>query len=75
MNPEKIVSHSTPATPPGTPNTTGQQHSTEISSPIASLTPLQTSFKNPNLELTFIGYLTLISPEEMPPLNFFLNKK
>jgi hypothetical protein len=40
MNPGQIVPHSTLATLVGTPNTIGQQHSTEIPSPIASLTPL-----------------------------------
>jgi hypothetical protein len=74
MNLEQIASHSTPKTPVGTLNTTGQQHSTEIASPIASLTPLQTSFKNLNFGLTFVGDLTPISPKEIPPSNLFFSK-
>jgi hypothetical protein len=44
-------------------------------SPITSLTPLQTSFGNPSSELTFVGDLTPILPEEMPPSDFFFSKK
>jgi hypothetical protein len=44
-------------------------------SPITSLTPLQTSFGNPSFELTFVGDLTPILPEEMPLSDFFFNKK
>jgi hypothetical protein len=47
----------------------------KIMSPITSLTPLQTSFRNPSSELTFVGDLTPILPEEMPPSDFFFNKK
>jgi hypothetical protein len=75
INPRQVVSHSTPSTPAGTLNTTGQQHSTEIASPITSLTPLQTTFENPNSGLTFVGDLTPISPEEMPPSDLFFSKK
>jgi hypothetical protein len=75
MNLRQIVPHSTPATFVGTPNTIGQQHSMEIASPIASLTPLQTSFGNPNSVLTFIGDITPILPEDMPPSYFFFSKK
>jgi hypothetical protein len=63
MNPVQIVSHSTPTTTVGTPNTIGQQDSTKVSSPIASLTRLQTSFGNPNSKITFVGDLTPILPE------------
>jgi hypothetical protein len=67
-------------TSPSTPNksatnTAGQQPSTEIGSPIKSLTPLQSSQGNPNVEVIFIEDLTLIAAEEMPPSNFFFNKK
>jgi hypothetical protein len=75
INLRQIISHSTPTTPTGTLNTTGQQHSTEIASPITSLTPLQTSFRNPNYRLTFIGDLTPISPKEIPPSDLFFSKK
>jgi hypothetical protein len=46
-----------------------------LPTPITSLTPLQTSFRNPNSEITFVGDLTPILPEEMPPSNFFFSKK
>jgi hypothetical protein len=57
------------------PNTTRQQHSTKVASYIASLTPLQTSFRNPNFEITFMGDLTPIFLKEMPPSDFFFSKK
>jgi hypothetical protein len=44
-------------------------------SPITSLTLLQASFRNPRSELTFVGGLTPIFPEEMPPKDFFFSKK
>jgi hypothetical protein len=75
MNLGQVVPHSTAATPVGTPNTTRQEPSTEICSPITSLTPLQTSFGNPSYELTFVGDLTPILLEEMAPLEFFFSKK
>ena len=75
MNPGQIVFHLTLATHADTPNTTGQQHSTEISSPITSLTPLQTIFRNPNSKLVFVGDLSPILPEEMPPSDLFFSKK
>jgi hypothetical protein len=75
MNQGQVVPHSTPATPAGTPNTTGQEHSTPVMSPITSLTPLQTSFGNPNSELIHVGDLTPILLEDMPPSSFFFSKK
>jgi hypothetical protein len=54
---------------------TKQQPSTKIGSPIMSLTPLQSSQVNPNTEVIFIEDLTLSSAEEMPPSDFFFNKK
>jgi hypothetical protein len=67
---------SSPSTPnkPAT-NTVEQQPSTEIGSPIMSLTPLQSSQGNPNVKVIFIEDLTLISVEEMPPSDFFFSKK
>jgi len=75
MNRDQVVPHSTPATSTGTPNTTGREHSTTIISHIASLTPLQISFGNPNFELIYVSDLTPIFPEEMSPSSFFFNKK
>jgi hypothetical protein len=56
-------------------NTAGKQPSTEIGNPIKSVTPLQSSRGNPNAEVIFIEDLTPISVEEMPPSDFFYNKK
>jgi len=68
------------ATSPSTPNkpvtnTIEQQLSTEIGNSIISLTPLQSSFKNPSSKVIFIDYITPISVEEMPPSVFFFSKK
>jgi hypothetical protein len=75
MNLEQVVPHSTPTTSAGTPNTTGQEHSITVRSPITSLTPLHTIFGNPSSELIYVSDLTPILPEEMPPSSFFFNKK
>jgi hypothetical protein len=75
MNLGQVVPHSTLATLAGTLNTIGQESSTEISSPITSLTPLQTNFGNPSSELTFVGDHTPIFLEEMPPSDFIFSKK
>ena len=56
-------------------NTTKKHPSTEIGSPIMSLTPLQSSQENPNDQVIFIEDLTSISVEEMPPSDFFFSKK
>ena len=47
----------------------------EIGTPITSLTPLQFSLRNPNSEIVFVDDLNPISPEEMPPSNFFFSRK
>jgi hypothetical protein len=60
----------TPAT-----NTVEQQQSTEIGTPITSLTPLQYRFKNPSFEIILVSNLTPIFLEEMPPSDFFFRKK
>jgi hypothetical protein len=67
------ASPSTPATYAA--NTVEQQQSIEIGTPITSLTPLQSSFGNPSSEVIFVGDLTPILPEEMPPSDFFFSKK
>jgi hypothetical protein len=75
LNQGQDVPPSTPATPVVTSNTTEQQQSTKIATPITSLTPLQTSFGNPNSKLVFVGDLSPILPEEMPPSDLFFSKK
>jgi hypothetical protein len=56
-------------------NTTKKHPSTEIGSPIMSLTPLQSIQGNPNAKVIFIEDLTPISAEEMPPSDLFFSKK
>jgi hypothetical protein len=56
-------------------DTVGKQPSTEIGSPVQSITPLQFSRGNPSAEVVFIEDLTPISVEEMPPSDFFFSKK
>ena len=67
------ASPSTPATLAA--NTVEQQQSTEISTRITSLTPLQLSFGNPSFEIIFVTNLTPIAPEEMSAWDFFFSKK
>ena len=45
------------------PKTTGETQSTELGNPIASLTPLQSTFGTPHLEVMYISDLTPISIE------------
>jgi hypothetical protein len=56
-------------------DTVRKQPSTEIGSPVQSITPLQFSRGNPSTEVVFIEDLTPISVEEMPPSDFFFSKK
>jgi hypothetical protein len=58
-----------------TTNTTRKQPYTEIGIPIKWVTPLNSSRGNPNIEVIFIENLTPISVEEIPPSEFFYNKK
>jgi hypothetical protein len=67
------TSPSTPAT--SVANTAEQQLYKELGTPITSLTPLQSTFGNLGSEVIFIDDLTPISPEEMPPSDFFFSKK
>jgi hypothetical protein len=66
-----------PLSTPGKPaiDTAGKQPSTEIGSPIQSITPLQFSRGNLGAEVVFIKDLMPISAEEMPPSEFFFSKK
>ena len=47
----------------------------ELGSPITALTPLQSSFGTPNLEVIYVSDLTPISIEETPSSDFFFSKK
>jgi hypothetical protein len=61
--------------PANTPKTTEGTQFTELGSPIAALTPLQSSFGTPNLEVIYVSDLTPISIEEIPSSDFFFSKK
>ena len=54
---------------------TPKQSSKEIGSPIASITPLQFTKGNPDAGWIFDEELTPISIEELPPNDFFFDKK
>jgi hypothetical protein len=54
---------------------TMKQTSTEIDSPIPSVTPLQSTKGNPDAGTIFKEDLTPISVEELPPSDFFFSKK
>jgi hypothetical protein len=56
-------------------NTAKQQPSMDISTLITSLTSLQSSFGNPCSKFIYVGDITPIFPEEMPPSYLFFNKK
>jgi hypothetical protein len=45
--------------------------STELGSPIASLTPLQSAFGFPQTRAIFVDDLTSISIDEIPPSDYF----
>jgi hypothetical protein len=53
----------------------GKKLSTEIGIPIKAIMPLQFTRGNPNAEVIFIGDLTPIPIEEIPPTNLFFSKK
>jgi hypothetical protein len=57
------------------PKTTGETKSTELGSPITSLTPLQSTFGLPQLQVIYASDLTPISREEIPPSDYFFSKK
>jgi hypothetical protein len=58
-----------------TPKTTGETKSTELDNPIASLTPLQSTFGLPQMGVIYASDLTPISREEIPPSDYFFSKK
>lgn len=66
-----------PLSTPGKPtiDAAGKQPSTEMGSPIQSVTPLQFSRGSPSAKVIFIKDLIPISAEEMPPSEFFFSKK
>jgi hypothetical protein len=57
------------------PKTAGETQSSELGSPIASLTPIQSTFGIPHLQVMYASDLTPISREEIPPSDYFFSKK
>ena len=53
----------------------GETRSTEVGSPITSLTPLQSTFGLPQMWAIYVGDLTPISRDEIPPSDYFFSKK
>jgi hypothetical protein len=46
-----------------------------LGSPISSLTPLQSNFGTPHLEVIYVSDLTPISREDIPSSDYFFSKK
>jgi hypothetical protein len=61
--------------PVNIPKTTEGTQLTKLGSPIAALTPLQSTFGTPHIEVMYISDLTPISIEEIPSLDFFFSRK
>jgi hypothetical protein len=57
------------------PEKVGETPSTELGSPITSLTPLQSTFGIPHLQTIYASDLTPISRDEIPPSDYFFSKK
>jgi hypothetical protein len=53
----------------------GGTASTELGSPITSLTPLQSTYGNPQEGVQYVSDLEPISRDEIPPSNYFFSKK
>jgi hypothetical protein len=57
------------------PKTAGETQSSELGNPITSLTPLQSTFGTPHLEVIYVSDLTPISREEIPSSDYFFSRK
>jgi hypothetical protein len=53
----------------------GGKGSTDLGSPIASLTPLQSTFGFPQIGALFVDDLTSIPIDEIPPSDYFFSRK
>jgi hypothetical protein len=71
----KSTPPSSPAVDVNIPKAIGETRSTELGSPIASLTPLQSTFGLPQMGAIYVGDLTPISRDEIPPSDYFFSKK
>jgi hypothetical protein len=61
--------------PENIPQKVGGTMSTELGSPITSLTPLQSTYGNHQEGALYISDLEPISRDEIPPSNYFFSKK
>jgi hypothetical protein len=57
------------------PKAIGETIFTELGSPIASLTPLQSAFGLPQMGAIYVSDLTPISRDEIPPFDYFSAKR
>jgi hypothetical protein len=71
----KLTPPSSPGVGVNTPKEIGGKGSTEIGSPIDSLTPLQSTFGFPQTRDLFVDEFTSISIYEIPPSDYFFIKK
>jgi hypothetical protein len=66
---------SSPKVDVNTPKAAGGKGSMELGSPIASLTPLQSTFGLPQMGALFVDDLTSIPIDEIPPSDYFFSRK
>jgi hypothetical protein len=71
----KLTPPSSPVVDVNMPKEIKGKGSTEIGSPIASLTPLQSAFGFPQTGAIFVDDLTSISIDELPPSYYVFNRK
>jgi hypothetical protein len=64
-----------PEIPKDVPEKTGGAASTELGSPITSLTPLQSTYGNPHKGALYVSDLKPISRDEIPSSDYFFSKK
>jgi hypothetical protein len=64
-----------PEIPKDVPEKTGGTTSTELGSPITSLTPLQSTYGTPHEGSLYVSDLEPISRDEIPPSDYFFSKK
>ena len=64
-----------PKIPKDVPEKAGGTTSTELGSPITSLTPLQSTYGNPHKGSLYVSDLEPISRDEIPSSYYFFSKK
>ena len=71
----QIIPPSSSTIPVDVPKTTRETQSSEFGIPIPSLTPIQSTFGIPDMQVIYASDLTPISREEIPSSKYFFNKK